>query len=697
MTTLSTPGARLTETLARGGRKLWDPFGCDAPTPAGAPVKQAVTARPNSAHGELLSLTFAVCTVLFLTKLLIALRDLASPELPPFLTKGGLLPTLGRVWACCAQDFAVGLSCLLVAALALSVSGRWWYRRSVRVLAHLAAIVALAYMAGNAHLFHLMHRFLTVTLFQLGGGFQPERSVQDYLNTSFWLALILAPALTLAAHLAWSAAFPRFWRGVSAFVCRPLVLLVLILALAATAQAARKTWFADHNADFAENPHWLLVRSYFQNQVPFGDIEDEEADRVDFLPGDPRPSVGLLEERPKNIVLIVLESAGAKYFSTYGYPIETTPNLAKLRDKGIVFDNFYATANHTIASGMPLFGSMYNQLNTIATVVEHREFPVPDTQSWLKEFGYATCFLGSGGQFAWEKYRNMGAAFVQRGFDIGRDPSAPFWQAHADPTAFLKRSYMDAEMFADGKRFIRETKGRKFYLLMWNYDTHSPYFDGGDVLPLDERVFPSALDGDAERLGELRAFLRGIHRVDALIGDFYRELEDQGLADDTVVMITSDHGEAWGQHGIFFHGESLYDEEVRVPLFVLCPRLAHLGPRDATIGSHIDVWPTLMDICGLPSNPLWQGRSLLGDFPAKERRAYFFHRGDLGVRQGNYKYIWDYQNQRDLLFDMDKDPDELENLAADDPALCKRLRARLRDWKDYQEELTKERLKSVGK
>jgi glucan phosphoethanolaminetransferase (alkaline phosphatase superfamily) len=696
MTTLYTPGIRLSETLARGSRKLWDPFGDDAPTPATTLAKQPAIAQPSIAHGEMLSLTFAVCTVFFLVKVLIALRDLNSPDLPPFLAEGGLLPTLGRVWACCAEDFAVGLGCLLVAALALALSAAGWYRCVVRLLAHLAAAAALAYMAGNAHLFHIMRRFLTVTLFQLGGGFQPERSVQNFLTSSFWLALILAPMLTLAVHLAWSAAFSRFWRRSASFVCRPLVLFLLILSLAGAAQAARKMWFATGNADFAENPHLLLIRSFF-SPMPFGDLEGEEVAVDDFQPGDPRPSVGLINERPKNIVLIVLESAGAKYFSTYGYSIETTPQLAKLSDKGIVYDNFYATANHTIASGMPLFGSTYNELNTISTVVKHPEFPVPDAQSWLKGEGYQTCFLGSGGQMAWEKYRNISSAFVDQGFDVGRDPGALFWQAHADPTAFLKRSYMDAEMFADGKRFVRESKGKKFYLMMWNYDTHSPYFNGGDDLPLDDAVFPSALNGDAERTDEFRAFLRSIHRVDALIGDFYRDLEEQGLADDTVVMITGDHGEAWGQHGIFFHGESLYDEEVRVPLFVLCPRLAHLGPRDGTLGSHIDVWPTLMDICGLPANPLWQGRSLLGKLPAKERRAYFFHRGELGVREGKYKYIWDYQAQRDLLFDLEKDPGETDNLAGEDAAFCKRQRARLRDWRDYQEELTKERLKQAGR
>ena len=69
----------------------------------------------------------------------------------------------------------------------------------------------------------------------------------------------------------------------------------------------------------------------------------------------------------------------------------------------------------------------------------------------------------------------------------------------------------------------------------------------------------------------------------------------------------------------------------------------------------------MTDICDLPANPLWQGRSLLGGRPDDERRAYFFRKGHIGVREGKFKYIWDYEAQIDLLFDMEKDPGERDN------------------------------------
>jgi arylsulfatase A-like enzyme len=686
MSILSPAPEALTRTLSRGGQKLWLPF------------DQSVAARSTShssrSQAELVSLAFTVCFVLFSMKAFLAYNVLNKADSPPRLWDDSFILSVGRIALCCAEDFAVGLGCLLAAGIALSLGSALWYRRSVRLFAHVAAVAALALIVIDAQLFQFMRRFLNVSLFQLAGGFKLERSVDDSITLAARLAVLLIPLLTLAAHLAGASFFARWWRYAASFICRPAVLVLLILAFSATAYSARQTEFSRLNPDFSQNPHLLLARSYFWN-MRFGDLDDAEMDLADFLPGRPRPSVGLLDQHPKNIVLIVLESGGAGYFSSHGYPLATTPCLARLQDKGIVFDNFYATANHTIASALPLFGSTYNKLNSISTVVDHPEFPVPAASSWLQKHGYETCFLGSGGQHALEDYRNLAPAFLQQGFDIGRDPIHPFWQSCPDATAFQKREYLDDCMFSDARRYVRSAQGKKFFLMLWNYDTHFPFNDGGDTTNFDERHFPAAVRADAERKEDFTTFLHSLHRVDRLIGEFYSELERLGLADDTIVVVTGDHGESAGQHGWFFHGHSLYDEEVHVPLFLICPRLAHLGPRSATVGSHIDLWPTLTDICDLPAHPLWQGRSLLGGGPDDERRAYFFRKGHIGVREGKYKYIWDYEAQLDLLFDMEKDPGERANIAVNHADFCKRQRARLRDWTNYQEKFTQERLSAM--
>jgi arylsulfatase A-like enzyme len=117
-----------------------------------------------------------------------------------------------------------------------------------------------------------------------------------------------------------------------------------------------------------------------------------------------------------------------------------------------------------------------------------------------------------------------------------------------------------------------------------------------------------------------------------------------------------------------------------------------LGKTNKTIGSHIDLWPTITDICGIPINPLWQGRSLLGNFPEQDRRAYFSRRGTLGLREGRFKYLWDYDSRTEYLFDLEEDPGELHNLSKENSELCHEYRRRLRDWTNFQTETTRARL-----
>src|SRR5437763_456640 len=113
MSMLSTSPGTLTRTLTQSGKRLWRPLVGDDPIPA---------SRFDQAQGELVSLTCAVCLVLFLTKTLLAYIDLNNPDRLPRLWNDSLVLTLGRITACCAEDFAVGLGCLLTAGIALSLS-----------------------------------------------------------------------------------------------------------------------------------------------------------------------------------------------------------------------------------------------------------------------------------------------------------------------------------------------------------------------------------------------------------------------------------------------------------------------------------------------------------------------------------------------------------------------------------------------
>jgi arylsulfatase A-like enzyme len=691
MVSLSCPQSGWKQMFVWAVKKLWHPLG--GPGTTLGEGKGCAVARLGFEYAELVSLVLIVCLTVFATKAVIAMSDLANAKMPPQIWDDEVLPSLGRVCACCAEDFAVGIACLLVAAAGLAAWSAPRYRRGVRVVAYLSAAAAVCYMVVNAQIFHKVGHFLTWSLFQLAGGFQLERSILEGATPYAKLAVGGVLLGTLTLHFVVMVVirkFPGLWGRVHYYCCRPVVLLLLMGGLLGGAHAAQASLFREHHPDFAQNPHLLLARSLWGNSSSEEEPYAEVADPADFLPGHPGHTPDLLVRRPRNIILIVLESGGSLHLGAYGSPLPTTPCLRGLHDKSLTFENFYSTANHTIASALPIFGSTYNDPRTLASVIEYPRFPVPGAADWLQQHGYQTYFLGAGGSRAWEGYRNMDGLFLSHGFDLARDPKHPFWRDA--PVSFKDDAYLDAAMFADARRYLRSVGGQKFFLMLWNYDTHYPYFDGPGPEFADTQHFPKAIVGDAEKEAEFRYYLRSLWRVDRLIGELYQELERLGLADDTLVVITGDHGEAFGEHGYYYHGWSNYEEEVRVPLVFICPRLAPLGKRSKVLGSHVDMWPTITDVCGLPADPRWQGKSLFAPVPDDERRAYYYRQTNMiGVRQGKYKYIFDYKLQRDLLFDLEKDPGERKNLAADHPAFCARQRRRVQDWANYQKQLTQAR------
>jgi choline-sulfatase len=163
-----------------------------------------------------------------------------------------------------------------------------------------------------------------------------------------------------------------------------------------------------------------------------------------------------------------------------------------------------------------------------------------------------------------------------------------------------------------------------------------------------------------------------VSMIDEFIGKVLDGLADEGLADKTIVLFASDHGEMLGAHGLW-HKMVPFEESLRVPLILEVPK----GPgavRAATQASLVDVAPTLAALCGV-SGPDWQGRDLLaGDLDVPDRPAVFAMHQPIGdwmhttdwrmIREGGFKYVW-HRGMADELFDLSADPGERVNLAAE--------------------------------
>jgi lipoteichoic acid synthase len=160
------------------------------------------------------------------------------------------------------------------------------------------------------------------------------------------------------------------------------------------------------------------------------------------------------------------------------------------------------------------------------------------------------------------------------------------------------------------------------------------------------------------------------------------------IADNTLIVITGDHGEAFGEHGQMVHGFSVYDEEVHVPLIFVNDKLFPRGMRIDRIGRQIDIAPTILGLLGYEEPPQWQGVNLFAD--NSPERAYLFSTSgnfSLGFVEGNFKYIHDFDRNTDELYDLAHDPAETHDLSSDSwrQAQLSRDRLRIDAWLSFQD------------
>ncbi|HEY6546677.1 MAG TPA: sulfatase-like hydrolase/transferase, partial [Vicinamibacteria bacterium] len=242
----------------------------------------------------------------------------------------------------------------------------------------------------------------------------------------------------------------------------------------------------------------------------------------------------------------------------------------------------------------------------------------------------------------------------------------------------------DDHLTVDGiLRFLDQEPGQPFYVMAWTSATHHPYEPGPRLEPQLTNFF----EGREEPFDgwNMNRYLNLVKEADVQLGRLFAGLRERGLDESTMVVVTGDHGEAFGEpHSAWGHGSRLYDEFVKVPMYVWAPRLVVRGRRFKTVGSHVDLNPTIADLVGLPADPSWSGRSLFDR--TRSPRAYFYAAHDdyrLGLREGERKYIYNATTGNDQLYDLATDPGERQNLAAQIPAESARLRQHVAAWREY--------------
>ena len=416
-------------------------------------------------------------------------------------------------------------------------------------------------------------------------------------------------------------------------------------------------------------------------------------------------------ERP-NIALIVLDTVRADRITCSGDDRVATPHIDALCDRGIFFARVSSTSSWTLPAHASLFTGLY-PLQHGATQ-EHTR--LDGGASTLAEI------LGAHG------YRTFGASAnpmvsVKSGLARGFDLFAETWRAKRDtpyPPAREHPNFQAVELL-----LAELAPGERFFLFVNYVEAHGPYDppEPHRSRALSPRA-PSALVDRVSRRGAAKYYLDPssispaefavlnelydgeIAYLDELVGGLLDGLEEGGYLDDTLVIITSDHGENLGDHGHFRHVFSLYGSTIRVPLLLLLPGGERAGEvRTESVGL-MDVFATILATAGVtaPEGAV-QGRDLLGDLKADEAAPiiaeYYFPLQALGLFQpeasvidrevlephlrrlrsiemDGLRLIWSSDGRHEL-FELAEDPDERRNLHGE-PRLAEReqrLRARL--------------------
>ena len=358
-----------------------------------------------------------------------------------------------------------------------------------------------------------------------------------------------------------------------------------------------------------------------------------------------------------NVLLIVLDTVRADHLSPYGYNRDTTRNLARLAKRGIRFDRVHSSAPWTLPSHATMFTGRWPHEMKIETV-GYLDTTYPTLAEFLGGQGYATagvvanqffCGHETGLNRGFETYRDyqVTPGEVLRSSSVGwlaakaftrlqdeissrilRKKQAVFSQHHdRKPADEVNREFLE---------WLGGVRDRPFFAFLNYFDTHSPYFPPPNftkhfgVVPQSQGEANLVRDWWMYRTNphtpeEIRLMVDSyddcLAAQDEQIGLLFDQLEKRGVLDKTLVIITSDHGEEFGEHGQFIHGYSLYESATRVPLLIMAPTGV---PKDHAVKESVslrDIPATVIELLGVTGDSTFPGTSLSRTWKSRAETA----------------------------------------------------------------------------
>ncbi len=406
---------------------------------------------------------------------------------------------------------------------------------------------------------------------------------------------------------------------------------------------------------------------------------------------------GLFKPGIDNVVLISIDTLRADHLGCYHPSVRGTPVMDSLAEEGVLFEHALCNFPKTTPSHATMLTGTYSWTHGVRG--NNRRIPeeitlLPET---LKSKGFAT-----GGFVSLSTMK--GVFGFDRGFDLFNDhlPSL-------GPPETGDRERRGMETVDAAIDWLSGHVDERFFLFLHLADPHGPYAppeqytkdvepeqgDTANHLPRGRHnyVFDSIpayqyLEGHHSAEFYKQRYMAEIRYVDDCLGAFFDKLKEWGVYDRSLIIFTSDHGEALGEHHQYFqHGSSLFNEQVKVPLMVAGPGIKN--HRDTDMVRTVDIAPFILDALGIEVPEDMEGKSFLPRLKKRVPETGLVWYGDLlvrgsevlGIEKQGMKLVTESRGNIRMLFDLEKDKGETRNLALENKELASTLEKELIDFK----------------
>lgn len=411
--------------------------------------------------------------------------------------------------------------------------------------------------------------------------------------------------------------------------------------------------------------------------------------------------------RPRHVVLISIDTLRADHLGSYGYERPTSPNLDRIAESGAVFLDASTTSPWTLPSHASMLTGLYPNRHGVKDHDKGLSASIPTLGSILAVHGYQT--------FAVVNSHNLSSRYgLDRGFEH-------FDYVHEwnDETGPRRRIVNRGESITDRAiAWLQQRDDRPFFMFLHYYDVHSDFAAQAEYQEMFTGPFRGQINGRTRQLSSLRRrnarlpdsavrHLLGLYdaeirQLDTTLQRLFDAIRDMGLKDEVLLIVTSDHGEEFMDHGSLLHGRTYHQEIVRVPLLIRGPGVAH-GRRVDRPVSLIDIVPTILGLLDLGGDDVdaigFDGIDVSPHIvstpradevdPQETAHRLLFAEADHGnekpdmkrmVRRGRFKLLFDLTTRESRIYDLQTDPEERIDIRSRQPKRAAHLEQALFDF-----------------